>query len=94
MEETSRPDADASPGQTSQRRRVGQGRRSRWERRGSASRSALTGVVYGTMVLSMRKLTRILAVAALLAGCTGEIGPVDHSCHVNPYDELGSGCER
>lgn len=35
-----------------------------------------------------------VAVAMLLAGCAGPIGDVDHSCHVNPYDEQGSGCER
>jgi hypothetical protein len=45
-------------------------------------------------VPSMCKLMMILAVAALLAGCTGEIGEVDHSCHVNPYDSQGSGCEH
>ena len=42
----------------------------------------------------MHELIRILTLIALLTACTGEIGPVDHSCHVNPYDELGSGCER
>jgi hypothetical protein len=41
----------------------------------------------------MRKLMSILAIAAALVGCApGEIGEVDHCCHVNPYDELGSGC--
>jgi hypothetical protein len=43
----------------------------------------------------MRGFIIILAIAAALAGCApGEIGDVDHSCHVNPYDQLGSGCAR
>jgi hypothetical protein len=43
----------------------------------------------------MRKLTMIFAIAAALAGCApGEIGEVDHSCHLNPYDSQGSGCEH
>lgn len=47
------------------------------------------------MVSDMRKLIMILATAAtLLSGCTGEIGEVDHSCHLNPYDSQGSGCEH
>ena len=44
-------------------------------------------------MVNMRKLMTILTLSAALAGCAaGEIGDVDHSCHVNPYDELGSGC--
>jgi hypothetical protein len=45
------------------------------------------------MVVNMCKLMTILPLSAALAGCaSAEIGDVDHSCHVNPYDELGSGC--
>jgi hypothetical protein len=44
-------------------------------------------------VAGMRGLVAVLAIVVWLAGCAaGEIGEVDHSCHVNPYDELGSGC--
>ena len=46
---------------------------------------------HGETVFDMRKLTMIFAIAAALAGCTGE---VDHSCHLNPYDSQGSGCEH
>jgi hypothetical protein len=43
----------------------------------------------------MRILIMVLAVAGVLAGCApGEVGDVDHSCHTNPYDSQGSGCEH
>ena len=43
----------------------------------------------------MRILLVVLALAGVLAGCTrGEIGDVDHSCHTNPIDSQGSGCEH
>jgi hypothetical protein len=45
----------------------------------------------GETMFDMRKLTMAFAIAAALAGCTGE---VDHSCHINPYDSQGSGCEH
>jgi len=48
----------------------------------------------GAMAARLRRLATCLAVAAALAGCAGEIGPVDHSCHLNPYDSQGSGCEH
>jgi hypothetical protein len=43
----------------------------------------------------MRRLIVVLAMAAALAGCApGAIGEVDHSCHTNPWDSQGSGCEH
>jgi hypothetical protein len=36
----------------------------------------------------------MLLTAATLAGCSGEVGDVDHSCPVNSYQEQGSGCEH
>jgi hypothetical protein len=43
----------------------------------------------------MRHLTMILLVAGVLAACNGVvIGPVDHSCHVNPQFDQGSGCSE
>jgi hypothetical protein len=47
------------------------------------------------MKSSMRELVMTLLIAAALASCAGvEIGPVDHSCHLDPYDSQGSGCEH
>jgi len=50
---------------------------------------------------SMRNLVMTLAIAAAMAGCgaaqsgpVGATGPVDHSCHSNPQDSQGSGCEH
>jgi hypothetical protein len=41
----------------------------------------------------MRYLTIVLLVAGGLAACNGAaVGPVDHSCHVNPGLSHGSGC--
>jgi hypothetical protein len=43
----------------------------------------------------MRYLTMILLVAGVLAACDGvAIGPVDHSCHINPQYNQGSGCSE
>jgi hypothetical protein len=43
----------------------------------------------------MRKLMMALMIAATMAGCAGGAnGPVDHSCHTNPQDSQGSGCEH
>ena len=43
----------------------------------------------------MAKLVIILLVAGALAGCSaGEVGDVDHSCHVNPAQGQDSGCEH
>jgi hypothetical protein len=43
----------------------------------------------------MRKLMLALMIAATVAGCAGGVsGPVDHSCHTNPQDSQGSGCEH
>ena len=36
-----------------------------------------------------------VAIPLTMAACTGgglDIGPVDHSCHVNPQEGQGSGC--
>jgi hypothetical protein len=61
------------------------------ERGGAFSPSS--GGFLTRQVANMRKLMSILAITAALVGCApGEIGEVDHSCHVNPYDELGSSC--
>jgi hypothetical protein len=40
----------------------------------------------------MRRLIVVLAMVAALAGCAP--GEVDHSCHTNPWDSQGSGCEH
>jgi len=41
----------------------------------------------------MRNFAAILLVAGILAACSGVvIGPVDHSCAVNPQFNQGSGC--
>jgi hypothetical protein len=51
--------------------------------------------VLGPMKSSMRELVMTLLIATALASCAGvEIGPVDHSCHLDPYDSQGSGCEH
>jgi hypothetical protein len=43
----------------------------------------------------MRYVAMILLVAGALAACSGvAIGPVDHTCHVNPSMGQDSGCER
>jgi hypothetical protein len=43
----------------------------------------------------MRCLAMILLVAGGLVACDGvAIGPVDHSCHVNPQLSRGSGCSE
>ena len=39
----------------------------------------------------LRKLVLTVAIAAAVASCAG---PVDHSCHTNPQDSQGSGCEH
>ena len=48
-------------------------------------------------VKRQRSFVLVVAAALAVAACTGgagiPIGPVDHSCHVNPSDKsLGSGC--
>jgi hypothetical protein len=51
--------------------------------------------VLGAVKSSMRNLVMTLLIAVTLASCAGvEIGPVDHSCHLDPYDSQGSGCEH
>jgi hypothetical protein len=43
----------------------------------------------------MRNLVMTLLIAVTLASCAGvEIGPIDHSCHLDPYDSQGWGCEH
>jgi hypothetical protein len=44
----------------------------------------------------MRRLILTIIIAATLSACGNvAIGPVDHSCHVNPQRGiLGSGCDR
>jgi hypothetical protein len=43
----------------------------------------------------MRRLALMLIVAASLSACaTAIIGPVDHSCAVNPVKGQGSGCDE
>jgi len=47
-------------------------------------------------ILVMRTLLLVALIAAALSACGDvPIGPVDHSCHVNPMrGVLGSGCDR
>jgi hypothetical protein len=43
----------------------------------------------------MRILLMVLGLVGVLAGCAhGELGDVDHSCHANPIQSQGSGCEH
>ena len=67
----------------------------------SPTQNADRSAAYAARLRWMRPGLFILAVAAPLAvaACTGgaglDIGPVDHSCHVNPergYESGGSGC--
>jgi len=50
---------------------------------------------------SMRIFLMTLVIAAAVASCApdgttlvGETGGVDHSCHSNPKDSQGSGCDH
>jgi hypothetical protein len=66
----------------------------------SPAHAETTSEVKNTMPSSVKRqgsFVVVVAAALAVAACTGgagiPIGPVDHSCHVNPSDKaLGSGC--